>query len=176
LNILRNFVTVPLQFYTTAMQAWNATNAAAGLSSADGGVAMPDEMKTVVSAAHGEWRWKAPLWTVILWIGVSMTLILSSGAILFWILCLYPPDFEARWPPPLDIMSVSGLDCEIDDNRITLAKFASTRGAGSLISHFKGKNGYLIEAACRKHEINHVLFVVDPDLPRQGLTSTRPRL
>ena len=95
LNILRNFITVPLQFYTTAMQAWNAKKAAEGLSSINGGVAMPDEMQTTVSAAHGEWRWKAPLWSVISWIAVAMILVISSGAVLFWILFLNPPDFEA---------------------------------------------------------------------------------
>jgi hypothetical protein len=139
LNILRNFITVPLQFYTTAMQAWNATKAAYGLTSLDGGVAMPDEMHTTVSAAHGEWRWKAPLGVVISWIAVAMILVLSTGAILLWVLVLDPPDFEASGSPPFDILSVSGLGCEIEDDRITLATFASDRPSGGMISTFRGK-------------------------------------
>jgi hypothetical protein len=171
LSILRNFITVPIQFYTTALNFWNATRAAEGFNSTNGGVAMPDDMHTTVSAAHGEWRWKAPLWSVILWIAVAMILILSSGGILFWILFQNPLDFGARAPPPLDILSVSGVGCKIDDRRITLARFASrvNLGATGIISTFKGEKGYLIQADCEMHG-NHVLLVVDgggvDELPR----------
>jgi hypothetical protein len=163
LSILRNFITVPIQFYTTAMQAWNATTAAEGLTSMDGGVAMPDEMHTTVSAAQGEWRWKAPLSSMISWIVISMVLVLSSGALLLEILLLTPPDYEAKWSPPFDILAVSGFGCDIDDDRMTLAQFVSARHRENMIPTFRGKRGYLTEAACHTHQIDHELLVVDRD-------------
>jgi hypothetical protein len=161
LDMLRNFITVPLQFYTTAMQAWNATKAAEGLTSLTGGVAMPDDMRTTVSTAHSEWRWKAPLSSVIPWIIITMILVLLCGAILFWILILSPPEFGAMGSSPVDILSVSGPGCVIEDPRSTLANFVGSRHTTDMIPMFRGKNGYLIEAECHTHEVNHVLFVVD---------------
>ena len=163
LQILRNFITVPLQFYTTALQYMNATV---------GGVDIPDDMRATASAALGHWRWKAQLWTVAIWIGIAGILLLSSGGMVLWILVQNPVPVKSTAFPHLDMVSLAGSGCQLSDSRITLADLARTNDLANMntremIEVFQNTRGYLIQAECMTgaHENPHIVFVVRSPRP-----------
>jgi hypothetical protein len=158
-NLLRNFLTIPIQFYTTALQFWNAS------SPFDGDAPIPDDMKTVAAPAVGIWRWKAPLWTVILWIAITGSLIIASGFELFWILLYDITSFTNTAFPTLDMVSVAGVGCVFLDHRMTLADLARTEDLAhkdtfEVLDALRKRRGYLVEAECSTHHNSHVVFVV----------------
>jgi hypothetical protein len=156
LQILRNFITVPLQFYTTALQYMNVTV---------GGVDIPDDMQATASAALGRWRWKAQLWAVAIWIGIAGILLLSSGGMILWILFQDPVPVNPTAFPSFDTVSLASYGCKFNDPRITPADLKRTRDLANkntcgMIADFRKTRGYLILAECETHEKTHVVFIM----------------
>jgi hypothetical protein len=156
LQILRNVITVPLQFSTTALLYMNATI---------GGFDIPDAMQSTASAALGRWRWKAQLWTVATWIGVAGTLLLSSGTMILWILFQDLVEAKSTAFPSIDKVSLAGFGCTFSDSKITLADLARTqkladKNTCGIIQCFQKRRGYLIRARCDTHLSTHAVFVV----------------
>jgi hypothetical protein len=161
INLLRNFLTMPIQFYTTALQYWNATTSG-------GDAPMPGNMQTTALAAQGHWRWKAPLWTLIVWMVIVAAFIFVSGMILFWILFQDTIPFKHTSFPPLDIVSIAGVGCQITGNRITLADLAFTeklmeKNTFEIVNALRGKRGFLIQAQCHNHHKTHWVFVISKE-------------
>jgi hypothetical protein len=163
LQILRNFITVPLQFSTSALLALNATIT---------GFDLPADMQATASAAMGRWRWKAQLWTVALWIGISGILVVSSGAMILWILFQDPMGVQSTAFPSLDIVFRAGSGCKFGDSKSTLADVVHTKefaemladkNLGGVINFFRKKRGFLVRARCKAHDSTHAAFLVEKE-------------
>jgi hypothetical protein len=163
LQILRNFITVPLQFSTAALLYANAT--------INDGFDIPDDMQATASAALGRYRWKARLWTVVTWIGVAGTLLLSSGGMILWILFQDPTEVNSTAFPFVDWVSHADSGCSFSDPRVTLAnqmhaEELAEKNTCGVIECFGKKRGYLIRVRCGAHEncnTTHVVFVVEKE-------------
>ena len=156
LQILRNFITVPLQFSTTALLYMNATIA---------GFDLPDDMQATASAAMGRWRWKAQLRTVALWIGIAGALVVSSGAMILWVLFQDPVAVESTAFPSIDSIWRAGPGCKFSHSKTPLADLVheeefSKKNTRGKINFFRKKRGYLICARCETHKSSHSAFVV----------------
>lgn len=160
LQILRNFITVPLQFSTSALLALNATI---------GGFDLPEDMQATASAAMGRWRWKAQLWTVTLWIGIAGILVVSSGAMILWILIQKPMAVKSTAFPLLDNLCRAGSGCKFRDSENTLSGLVheqklAEKSTGELIGIFRKKTGHLVCAECETHRATHSAVIVKQEV------------
>ena len=104
LTLLQNFLTIPIQFSTTALQFSNAT-----LPPGSGIFAMPSNLETTASAAQITPRFIGQLWTVCAFIATSSVLVIWAGCILGWILFQRKPLLhDPSAFPEVDIVSRSG--------------------------------------------------------------------
>jgi hypothetical protein len=166
LNLLQNFLTIPIQFSTTALQFSNATLQA--ISPGSGIFSMPSYLEATASAAQITPRFTGQLWTVCTFIAICSALVLWAGCILGWILfnkkpLLTDPSAFPEW----DIVSKSGCDTDHGSTRSTLPDFAQSKGltnAGSwaIPKAIRGKRARVVKAQFDGQK-TYYLLLIEPD-------------
>jgi hypothetical protein len=166
LNLLQNFLTIPIQFSTTALQFSNASLEAALPGS--GMFPMPSELEATASAAQITPRFTGQLWTVCTFIAVCSVLVLWAGCILGWILfnsrpLLTDPSAFPEW----DVVSKSACDTEHESTRPTLSEFAQEKGLTNASSWaiqraMRGKRAQVIEVQYGGQR-TYYLLLVEPE-------------
>jgi len=166
LNLLQNFLMIPIQFSTTALQFSNATLQA--ILPGSGIFAMPSYLEATASGAQITPRFIGQFWTVCTFIAICSVLVLWAGCILGWILfngtpMLTDPSAFPEW----DIVSKSGRDTEHGSTRSTLPDLAQEKGltnAGScaIPKAIRGKRAKVVEVQCRGQN-TYYLLLVEPE-------------
>ncbi|KAH0551196.1 hypothetical protein GP486_007477 [Trichoglossum hirsutum] len=164
LNLLRNFLTVPIQFSTTALQFSNAT--LQPIFPGAGVFAIPSELETTASAARIQPRFIGKLWTVCAFVGTGGFLVLWAGCILGWILFQKPALFDSSAFPEFDMASKSGSSTQrglytISD--LTEIEDLASAGSWEITKAMRRKTGRVIETQSRAQNTNHFVFVVTED-------------
>lgn len=160
LNMLQNFLTVPIQFATTALQFSNATLQAQDPGS--GIFSMPSDMETTASAAQITPRFIGQLWTVCTFITTCSVLVLWAGCILGWILFQKPLLAEPSAFPEYDIGSKSGCCRQQSLTLSGLAQSEELTNAGSwtITKAMRNKTGRVIRIRFQGENAYHLAFVV----------------
>jgi hypothetical protein len=83
LTYLQNFIAIPLQFSTTALQFANATFAGENLANV---FPLPADLDVTASGARVITRFKGQVWTFCVFTAIGSSLVLYPGLILAWIL------------------------------------------------------------------------------------------
>ena len=177
LNLLQNFLTIPIQFSTTALQFSNATLEA--ILPESGTFAMPSYLEATASGAQITPRFIGQLWTVCTFIAICNVLVLWAGCILGWILfnktrLLTDPSAFPEW----DIVSKSGCDTEHGSTRTTLPGLAQEKGltnAGScaIPKAVRGERAKVVEVQCRGRN-TYYLLLVEPEEDEIALERLTP--
>jgi len=106
LTYLHNFITIPLQFGTTALQIANATLAASNLTNV---IPIPTDLEVTANGAQIITRFKGKIWTFCIFTAIGGSLVLYSGLILGWILLRRVPLlFNPSSFPVFDFALLSG--------------------------------------------------------------------
>jgi hypothetical protein len=174
LNLLQNFLTVPIQFSTTALEFSNATLEAKFPGT--GLFPMPSEMETTASAAQITPRFIGQLWTVCVFIAMCSVLVLWAGCILGWILFQKPLLTDPSAFPEFDIVSKS--ECRTQQGRTLsdLARSEELTNAGSwtITKAVRQKTGRVIRIRSPGEETYHLVFVLLEDMAfEQGIDLKR---
>lgn len=172
LNLLQNFLTIPIQFSTTALQFSNATLQA--ISPGSGIFSMPPELEATASAAQITPRFTGQLWAVCTFIAICSALVLWAGCILWWILfnktrLLTDPSAFPEW----DIVSKSGRDTERGSAHSTLPDLAQSKGltnAGSraIPKVMRGKRVQVVEVQYRGQNTYYLLLIEPEDMASEN--------
>ena len=117
LSLLQNFLTIPIQFSTTALQFANATIEAELPGS--GIFPMPLDLQTTAVAARITPRFIGKLWAVIAFITVGSALLLWAGCILWWMLFQRPSMHNPSSFPEIDMIAMSPYDLQANGNTIS---------------------------------------------------------
>jgi hypothetical protein len=83
LAYLQNFIAIPLQFSTTALQFANATLAGENLTNV---FPLPADLQVTASGARVVTRFKGQVWTFYVFTAIGGCLVLYPGVIITWIL------------------------------------------------------------------------------------------
>jgi hypothetical protein len=177
LNLLQNFLTIPIQFSTTALQYVNASlqNVAS-----PGTFAMPSYLEASASGAQITPRFIGQLWTVCTFIAVSSVLVSWAGCILGWIIffnkdpLLTDPSAFPEW----DIVSKSGCDAEHGSTRSTLSGLAQEEGLTNAAScaipkAVRGRRAKVVGEQCRGQN-TYYLLLVEPEYNGMALERLTP--
>jgi hypothetical protein len=159
LNLLRNFLTIPIQFSTTALQFSNATLPGTGLFQ------MPSYLETTASAAKVTPRFIGQLWTVCTFIATCSVLVLWAGCILGWILFQKPLLTDPSAFPEFDIVAKSGRSTQ---QGLTLSDVAQSEeltdaGSWTITRAIRKKIGRMIRVRFPGEKAYHPVFVVLED-------------
>jgi hypothetical protein len=176
LNILQNFLTIPIQFFTTALESVNATLQAT--FPGDDLFPMPSDMETTASAAQITPRFIGQLWVVCAFIATCVVLVLYAGCILGWMLFQKPLLTGPSAFPEFDIVSKSGCSTQQGLTLTDIAKSEELTNAGTwtITRAVRKKIGRLIRIRFRGETTNHLAFVALPDMAfEQGIALENPR-
>jgi hypothetical protein len=171
LNLLRNFLTIPIQFSTTALQFSNATLEAEFPGT--GIFSMPSDLETTASAAQITPRFIGQFWTVCAFIAICSVLVLWAGCILGWILFQKPLLTDPSAFPEFDIVSKSACSTH---QGLTLSSFAQSEGltdAGSwtITKAVRKKKGRVIRVRVGGRDTYDLVFIVLRDTAiEEGIT------
>ena len=174
LTLLQNFLTVPIQFYTTALQFSNATLYAEFPGSDI--FPIPSDLETTASAAQITPRFIGQLWTVCVFIAICSVLVLYAGCILGWILFQEPLLTDPSAFPEFDILSNSGCSTQQRLTFCNLAQSEELTNAGSwkITKAVRKKRGRMIRIWCQEENTNHLVFVLVEDInSNQGISLER---
>ena len=109
--LLRNFLTIPLQFATTALQWSNATCPSPLLGCEK--FPMPLNLTASATSAQIQHRFKGKLWTLVLFMAIGGAVVVWIGSMLGWILVHKDPlRFNPSGVPDLDFASLAGRSPE----------------------------------------------------------------
>ncbi len=164
LNLLQNFLAVPIQFSTVALQFSNATLQAEFPGT--GFFSIPSDLETTASAAQITPRFIGQLWTVCVFIAICSVLVLYAGGLFGWILFQKPLLTDPSAFPEFDILSKSGC---VTEQRLTLHSLAQSRGltnAGSwkITRAVRKKTGQVVRVWCQGERTYHQVFVLLEDM------------
>jgi hypothetical protein len=164
LNQLRNFLTIPIQFSTTALQFSNATLQAEYPGT--GIFQMPSDLETTASAAQITPRFIGQLWTVCVFVAISSVLVMWAGCILGWILFQKPLLTDPSAFPELDIVSQSGGRTQQALTLYDLAQSEELTNAGSwtITKAIRKKTGRTMRIRFRGERTYRLVFVVLDDM------------
>jgi hypothetical protein len=171
LNLLQNFLTVPIQFSTTALQFSNATLQAEFPGSDI--FQIPSDLETTASAAQITPRFIGQLWTVCVFIAICSVLVLYAGCILGWILFQEPLLTDPSAFPEFDILSKSGCSTQ---QRFTFCNLAQSKvptnaGSWKITQAVREKTGRMIRIWCQGENTYHLVFVLLEDVVvNQGIS------
>lgn len=127
LAYLRNFITIPLQFGTTALQMANATLTANNFTNL---IPIPADLEVTASGAQIITRFKGKVWTFCIFAAIGGSLILYSGLILGWILFQRPALlFNPSGFPVFDFALLS--DSPVRRTQRSIAQLAQTDMPGN---------------------------------------------
>jgi len=84
LELLQNFISLPIHFAATAWELANATTERSNASSS--AYTLPDEMVTTASGADQSERLRPARWAINIFTGLASTLVLYATALLGWTL------------------------------------------------------------------------------------------
>ena len=162
-NLLRNFITIPIQFYTTALQFSNATLQSEFPNS--GFLPIPSELATTASSANIVARFKGKEWTWISFTAIASFLTLRAVFLVFSFLFEMPPTIIPSAFP--EINSIGLTQCNASERIVTLSDFArinslATASTWNIVKAMRNKKGNLIEVECREHG-KHLVFVLSPN-------------
>src|SRR6266480_1036097 len=120
-NLLRNFITIPIQFYTTGLQFSNATLQSKFPNS--GLLPIPSELATTASSANIVARFKGKEWTWISFTAIASFLTLRAVFLVFSFLFQMPPPtiIPSAFP---EINSIGLTQCNASERIVTLSDFA----------------------------------------------------
>jgi hypothetical protein len=176
-NLLQNFLTIPIQFSTTALQFSNATLQA--ILPGSGTFAMPSYLEATASGAQITPRFIGQFWAVCTFIAICSVLVLWAGCILGWILfnktpLLTDPSAFPEW----DVVSKSGCDTGPSSTRSTLHDLAQEKGLtnGGLCAIPKvmqGERVKVVEVQCRGRN-TYYLLLVEPEESRIAMERLTP--
>jgi hypothetical protein len=175
LNLLQNFLTIPIQFSTTALQFSNATLQA--IFPGAGSFSMPSYLETTASEAQVTPRFIGQLWTVSAFIGTCSILILWAGGILGWILFQKPVLSDPSAFPEFDIVARSGCKTQYGYTLSEIAHSERLENAGSwaITKAIRGKTGRVIRIQCPGQNTFHLIFVVLGDRTVESGSSSGSR-
>ena len=164
LNLLQNFLAVPIQFSTTGLQFSNAT-----LQAEFPGIdifPMPSDLETTASAAQITPRFIGQLWTVCVFIAICTVLVLYGGCILGWILFQEPLLTDPSAFPEFDILSKSGCSTQQRRTFGSLAQSEVPPNAGSwkITTAVRNKTGRMIRIWCQGENTYHLVFALLEDV------------
>ena len=109
LELLQNFLTIPLIFSVTALQWSNATCELAPSQPNCADFSMPDNMSVTASAAKSASRFMGVKWVIVLFIAVGTFVVMCPGALLAWIISRREAlPFDPSNYPDKDAMSLFG--------------------------------------------------------------------
>ena len=168
LNLLQNFLTVPIQFSTTALQFSNAT-----LQAEFPGIdifPIPSDLETTASAAQITPRFIGQLWTVCVFIAICSVLVLYAGCILGWILFQEPLLTDPSAFPEFDILSKSGCSTQ---QRLTFCNLAQSErltnaGSWKITKAVRRETGRMIRIRYQGENTHHLVFVLLEDVTVNG--------
>jgi hypothetical protein len=110
LEFLQNFISVPIQFSSTALQIANATLQGENITNI---FPIPPELEVTASGARVITRFKGQVWTFVLFVTIGGSLVLYCGLILSWILWEKAPLlFNPSSFPTIDFASLSGVQTQ----------------------------------------------------------------
>lgn len=160
LNLLQNFLTVPIQFSTTALQFSNATLQAEFPGSDV--FPIPSDLETTASAAQITPRFIGQLWTVCVFIAICSVLVLYAGCILGWILFQEPLLTDPSAFPEFDILAKSGCSTQQRLTFCSLAQSERLTNAGSwkIRKAVCGKTGRMIRIRRQGENTYHLVFAL----------------
>jgi len=111
LNLLQNFLTIPLQFGTTAFQSANTTCQSPHPNCAT--FLMPQNLTANASSAQIQHQFRGKHWTMALFMAIGGAVVLWAGSVLGWILVHKDPlRFIPSGIPDLDSATLSGTSLE----------------------------------------------------------------